>query len=330
MKPVLVSGASGFVGANLVRRLLADGHRVHALVQSRRSGWRLTAIRNDVQLHQADVMDRDAVARVVTAARPAWVFHLAAYGAYSWQTEVRRIIDTNFLGTINMLDACLQNGVESFVNTGSSVEYGPKGHAPAETETAAPESHYAVAKLCATEYCRRAAQRSQARVSTLRLYSAYGPFEEPRRLIPTLVVSGLAGKLPPLVAADVARDFVYVDDVCDAYVEAAMQGPHEPGAVYNVGTGVQTTMGDAVEAVRQLLPIRADAHWGSMPNRSWDTSVWVCRNALIRSTLGWSPATPFADGLRETLQWFREQPDMLRRYRRALRRLPRPRGRRPG
>jgi dolichol-phosphate mannosyltransferase len=327
MKPVLVSGASGFVGANLVRRLLADGHRVHVLVQSRRTAWRLAAVRNDVEFHHADVIDRDGVARVVRAARPAWVFHLAAHGAYSWQTDVRRIVDTNFLGTINMLDACVQNGVESFVNTGSSVEYGPKNHAPAETEAAAPESHYAVAKLCATEYCRRVAQQTQLRVCTLRLYSVYGPFEEPNRLIPTLVVSGLAGTLPPLVAADVARDFVYVDDICDAYLAGAAQGPHESGAVYNVGTGVQTTVADAVDAVRQLMPIRTEARWGSMPNRSWDTSVWVCRNALIGSALGWRPATPFAAGLRQTLQWFREQPDMLQRYRRALRRQPLPRGR---
>src|SRR2546427_542530 len=100
---VLLTGGTGFVGANLVRRLLADGHAVHLVVRPERSLWRLAGIRDDVKLHQASLEDRAAVERVVRRARPEWVFHLAAHGAYSWETDPDRILAVNLLGTVNPL-----------------------------------------------------------------------------------------------------------------------------------------------------------------------------------------------------------------------------------
>jgi len=89
---VLLTGGTGFVGANLVRRLLADGHAVHLVVRPERSLWRLAGIRDDVKLHQSSLEDRAAVERVVRRARPEWIFHLAAHGAYSWETDLDRIL----------------------------------------------------------------------------------------------------------------------------------------------------------------------------------------------------------------------------------------------
>ncbi|HXJ82931.1 MAG TPA: SDR family NAD(P)-dependent oxidoreductase [Candidatus Methylomirabilis sp.] len=315
MRRALVTGATGFIGANLARRLLADGHDVHLLTRPGSvTAWRIADLRGHVAVHDADLTDRDGVERAVAAARPEWVFHLAVYGAYPWQTDSQRIFSTDVLGTVNLLAACARHGAEAFVNTGSSAEYGFKKDAPAETDAADPTSVYGVAKLAATLHCRVVARQHQARISTLRLYSVYGPFEEPRRFIPALVTAGLRGALPPLVNPDVARDFVYVEDVCDAYVRAAAASEQEAGAVYNVGTGKQTTIGEAVATARDLMQIECDARFGSLPNRPWDTSVWVCDNRLIRARLGWSPRTSFRDGLRRTLQWFADRPDFLRLY----------------
>jgi UDP-glucose 4-epimerase len=315
MKRIILTGASGFVGANLARRLLRDGHELHLLLRREHHHWRIEAIQNDAQLHVTNLSDEESLVRIVGSIRPEWIFHLAAYGAYSTQTDLRRMVETNILGTMNLVEACLKTGFEAFINTGSSSEYGYKDHAPTEDEPLEPNSHYAVTKASATLFCRHTARSRQVQLPTLRLYSVYGPYEEPSRLMPTLVVRGLSGKLPPLVNPETARDFVYVDDVVEAYLLAAMRPGDEDGAIYNVGNGVQTTLGEVVEVARRVMNIKIEPEWDSMPARQWDTDVWVADNSKIRNKLGWQPRFTLEQGLRAIVNWFGENPALLDFYR---------------
>jgi UDP-glucose 4-epimerase len=312
-KRVLVSGASGFVGANLVRKLVEDGHDVNLILRPQHETWRL-AEPESVANHIVDLADRDGVTRTVQAVKPDWIFHLAAHGAYSSQTDVTEMVQTNLVGTVNLVEACLKAGFEAFVNTGSSSEYGYKDHAPTETELLEPNSHYAVTKASATLYCRFAAQTFGMRLRTLRLYSVYGPWEEPTRLIPTLIVNGLKGKLPTLADPEVARDYVYTGDVCDAYVRAATDPNTDNAAIFNVGTGIQTSLRQVVEAVTELLGIDEAPQWGSMPNRKWDTTTWVADSHAIAKDLGWRPRYSLREGLEETVGWLRANPAILAYY----------------
>jgi UDP-glucose 4-epimerase len=304
---VLLTGGTGFVGANLVRRLLADGHTVSCLVRGSRNAWRLDEVRADVELHRASLDDAKAVERVVRRARPDWIFHLAAHGAYSWETDVDRIVATNVVGTVNLVRACLRTGFDALVNAGSSSEYGFKKKAPSEREWVEPNSHYAVTKVAATHFCRLTAQTEKVKIATLRLYSVYGPWEEPGRLMPAMIVRGLAGTLPPLVDPRVARDYVYVDDVSEAFVRAAAKPHPEPGPVFNVGSGKQTTIRQVVDVARRVLAISEKPKWGTMPNRKWDTSVWVSDSRAIRRALGWTPRYSFERGFRQMVAWMRAE-----------------------
>lgn len=306
MKRVIITGATGFVGANLTRRLLQDGHEVHLLLRAAHNPWRIESIRDDVVLHEVDLADATALKRVVANIRPEWVFHLSAHGAYSHQTDLPQMVQTNIISTMNLVTACLATGFEAFVNTGSSSEYGFKDHAPNEKEWLEPNSHYAWTKASSTLFCRYTAQSLNVHLPTLRLYSVYGPFEEPSRLMPRLIVNGLAGKLPPMANPNIARDYVYVDDVNDAYVLAASQPGQEVGAVYNVGTGVQTSLREVVDVARRVMDIAIEPEWGSMPNRAWDTNAWVSNNSEIRRALDWQPRFEFEAGFREMVNWFRE------------------------
>ena len=306
MKRVLITGATGFVGANLVRRLLREGHNVSLLVRPDFTGWRIEDIREQVQLFPVILSDAEATRRCVAAIKPEWVFHLAVYGAYSWQTDVHQMIRTNVTSTVNLIEACLKTGFEAFINTGSSSEYGIKAHAPSEEAWVEPNSDYAVTKVSTTLYCRHIAQRDGVNLITLRLYSVYGPYEEPNRLIPNLVVYGLRGELPPLTDPDTARDFVYVEDVIEAYLRAANHPANEIGAVYNVGTGVQISLREVVQTAKQVMQISQEPVWGTMENRLWDTKSWVANHRKITAHLGWIPHYPFLDGLRSTVQWLQE------------------------
>lgn len=308
MKRTLVTGATGFVGSNLARRLVRDGHEVHLLVRPQNNRWRIDDLSDSVRLHEAALEDGETITKIVRQIRPEWIFHLAAFGAYSSQTDLRQMVQTNITGTMNLVEPCLQTEFEAFVNTGSSSEYGFKDQAPVEDEMLEPNSHYAVTKAAATLFCRHTAQKFKVHLPTLRLYSVYGPYEEPSRLVPSLITHGLEGKLPPLVGSDVARDFVYVDDVCEAFLLAVTNTSDELGAIYNVGTGVQTSLRQVVEVARRAMSIEAEPQWGSMPQRQWDTSVWVADSRKIRRMLGWRPNYSFEQGFLKTLRWLQDNP----------------------
>ena len=304
MKRTLMTGATGFVGANLARRLLRDGHEVHLLVRPAHHGWRIDPIRDAVTLHPVDLLDTESLGRVVGRIRPDWVFHLAASGAYSWQGDVRQIIATNLTSLTCLVEACLKTGFEAFVNTGSSSEYGYKDHPAREDERLEPNSPYAVTKAAATHYCRFISQREGLRMPTLRLYSVYGPYEDANRLLPQLILNGRRGTFPPLVNPDIARDYVHVDDVTEAFVQAAQTPIAEPGAVFNVASGTQTTLREMVAIAQKVLGIAAEPQWGSMANRTWDTNVWLADIGKITRELSWKPVVPVESGFRAMVEWF--------------------------
>lgn len=315
MKRVLVTGAGGFIGANLARRCLRDGHRVTAFVRPGAGDWRLKDAPAELEVCPIDLRDREGVARAVGAARPEWIFHTAAYGAYSWQTDARLALETNVSGTLNLLDACSVNGFDAFVNSGSSSEYGPKNHPPDETDPAEPRSQYAVSKLSATEYGRFFARARDLPITTLRLYSVFGPWEDPRRLMPMLITRGLAGDFPPLAGPDLAHDFVFVDDVCEAFALVAAHGAR--GAVFNVGTGVQTTLAEVADVARRVLKIAAIPAWDSMAPRSGDTTVWVAKPERIARECGWRASHSLEQGFRAFAGWLETRPRMMDFYRAA-------------
>jgi nucleoside-diphosphate-sugar epimerase len=268
----------------------------------------------DLRTVVLDLGDRDAVQRAVAEVAPQWVFHLAAHGAYSWQTDRVEMVRTNLLGTINLLDAAAAAGFEAFVHAGSSSEYGFKDRAPAEDEALEPNSDYAVTKAAATHFCRHAARSREVRAVTLRLYSVYGPWEEPNRLVPTLVSHALRGQLPPLASPGIARDYVHVDDVCEAFLLAATRTDAPPDGIYNVGTGKQTTLAEIVDVARRLFDLAEEPAWGGLADRAWDTSVWISDPRRIEAELGWRPRVHLEEGLRRTAEWLNCSESAWERY----------------
>lgn len=228
---------------------------------------------------------------------------------------MERILDVNLGGTARLLEACAGVGFEAFVHAGSSSEYGFKDHSPAEDEIVEPNSVYAVGKAAATDYGRFVARRDGVRVRTLRLYSVFGPWEDPPRLMPRIVSLGRAGTLPPFAAPETARDFVYVDDVCEAFLAAASAAEAPADAVYNIGSGVQTTLRDVAFAARSVFGVEAEPEFGTMASRSWDTSVWVSDPSRAARELDWTARTGVREGLERFSGWLDGAPGaVVERY----------------
>jgi dolichol-phosphate mannosyltransferase len=305
--PILVTGAAGFVGAAAVHALAARGARVHALVRPGSRTWRLAGVLGSaqphVQLHCVDLTDSGAVRRTLAAIGPAVVLHLAAHGAYESQAESSRILTTNILGTLHLLEAAVASGVRLFINAGSSSEYGLKAEAMREVDRLDPDSVYAIGKAAQTHLCAFFARRHpEMAVATLRLFSVYGPWEELSRLIPTVIRRARAGLPLLMVAPEIARDFVFIDDVLRALLD--FEGLRAVrGQAINLGSGVETTLRSLVETIQKLFGHRSEVVWGGMRPRPWDTTRWVSDRSRAADLLGWEPRVGLEEGLARTAEW---------------------------
>ncbi len=300
-----MTGAGGFVGACLVHRLVAQGIKPHVIVQSKTDLWRLADIRDKVLVYEGDLTDAAFLNRIIQNIRPTIIYHFAAHGAYPSQQDAGRILTTNIFGTLYLLQALEGIDYKLFVNTGSSSEYGFKDAPMKESDVPVPNSFYSVAKVSQTLLCQYMATAKNKNIVTFRLFSVYGPYEEPTRLVPTIIRLSIQGKDLTMASPDVARDFIFVDDVVDAYLNVAKLMKN-PGEVFNLGSGVEVTLKQITGLVLELTQSKAHVQWGGMANRSWDTSKWVGDVSKAKAKLDFAVRVPLKDGLTKTIAWMKK------------------------
>jgi polyisoprenyl-phosphate glycosyltransferase len=302
--PILVLGAGGFVGANLLRMLLRYRDDVYGVVRVL-PAWRLDGVENR-HIFEIDLTDLAATRNMVGKLGPATLFDCIAYGAYSFETDYNLIYKTNFTALVQLVELLAQTSFAALIHAGSSSEYGLNSAGPAENASLQPNSHYAVSKAAASDYIAYVGKVRRLPVANLRLYSVYGPYEDVSRLIPNLVAKGMAGEFPPLVDPQTSRDFVYVDDVCAALImSAAKLTPDIYGESFNIGTGRKTTIAELAQIARRVFAIPTEPAFGDMAGRAWDLADWYAAPAKAEKLLGWSAQTELADGLERTAAWLR-------------------------
>lgn len=320
---ILITGATGFVGACLVRHMLERGHEVHAIVRPETAGdarspfaapgmWRLADVASAVRLHRVDLLDAAATRQAAAAARPEVVMHFAAHAALPQEEDEAQIILHTVQPLINLASACA--GVEVFINAGSSSEYGYQTGPMSESSLPNPTRVHDIAKLAQTLYGSYAARFKGVPLVTLRLFSVYGPWEHGRRLVPRLMLSALRGRPISLSSPDVSRDFIFVGDVVRA-VEHCMRRPAaNDGAVFNLGTGVEHTIREAVAVVEEIHGAPLPLSWGAVARQRWDSPRWVADTTRQAKELGFTAQTEFREGLRATYRWFAENAQRCEEY----------------
>jgi len=300
--PILVTGAAGFVGANLFKVIGKDRDDVYAVVQ-REKGWRLSDVL-DKHIIAVDVTDYAAVKNLINSVGPQTVFDCVAYGAYSFEEDVNLIYQTNFQSVVNMVDMLAKRPLAAYIHAGSSSEYGTNCSAPPEHSSCKPNSHYAVSKVAVSSYLSFMGKHHSFPCANLRLYSVYGQLEDTSRLIPNLIRRALAGKLPPFVGAHTSRDFVHVDDVCAAFLLSAVKmHPDLYGENFNIGSGIKTTIAELAETTRRIFGVTEMPQFNTMEKRAWDLEEWYSDPSKAMGSLGWQPTIGLEEGLRKSAGW---------------------------
>jgi nucleoside-diphosphate-sugar epimerase len=297
---VLVTGAGGFVGSALVHELVRQGHQVAAAVRPGSDPSRLQAVRAGVALHPVDLRDPTGVERLVAATRPELCFHLAAAGAVVRIDDFDEVVAANAVAPLVLARALERKGCRRLVTAGSSSEYGPVSGPMHETRLPAPDDVYGAAKLAGAVLVAAAARAWDLRVAHLRLFSVYGPGEDPRRLVMSVLLALRAGRPVDLTSGGQVRDLVYVDDVVAAFVAAGRRDVPSD-AVVNVGSGEETTVRRlALTAAEVVGADPALLRFGRLSYRAGERFSWSAGTDHAAELLGWRATTSLRDGLAAT------------------------------
>jgi len=304
---VLITGATGFIGANLAHFFVNEKADVHILLRESSNTWRINSILSRLNKHYCDLTDREKTRRVFSEIRPSIILHLAMYGGYPFQNDSLKMINTNYIGTINLLDACIEEGLDCFINTGSSSEYGLKEKSMKESDLLEPIDIYGATKAAATLYCQVLAKKYNLPIFTLRLFSPYGYYEEPTRLIPYLIISMLKNEKIKLASPYTIRDFIFIEDVVDVFLQTINKKDQIlPGTILNVGSGSNTKVIDLFKILKEIVGYQRDFAVEGFPRDSDQLHIWKADIEKIQKTLGWYPKYKLEDGLIKKVKWFKK------------------------
>lgn len=320
-KKVLVTGGTGFIGSHVVQALLAEGARVRVLAHYNGGGHlgNLGELpspeRAEVEVVWGDLRDADSVRRAVKGMER--VLHLGALISipYSYQ-DPRSYVDVNVTGTLNVLVACRDAGVERLVHTSTSEVYGTPDTVPiAETHPLRGQSPYSASKIGADKLVESFYCSYNLPVVTLRPFNAYGPRQSTRALIPTILTQALWAPEIRLGSLWPRRDYTYVTDTARAFLKAG-SAPGIEGMVLNAGCGADISVGELAAMAMQLtgrrVPVVEVAE--RVRPRASEVARLLCDRTLAGQRLGWEPEVPLEEGLRRTLAFIERRftPEILK------------------
>lgn len=301
--PILILGASGFIGANLLRSCLASRTDVVGTIFSGNS-WRLDGIPAS-NISFLNLQDPVSVMSIFNRVKPKTVFDCSSFGSYSFEQKYARIHSTNYLNFIEVMERVSELNLSAYIHAGSSSEYGLNASAPDEYQLLIPNSHYAVSKAATSQAIAYYGKVRRIPVVNLRLYSVYGPYEDSSRLIPILCEKSLHGMLPSFAQQEVSRDFIHINDVISAFIDASLQmSPKIAGESFNIGTGVKTSLLSIASMAIDLFGIQHDPQFNLQSGRAWDVDNWYSNPKKAKEMMGWTARVGLAEGLVSTRDWW--------------------------
>jgi len=311
-RPVLVTGAGGFIASHLVEALIARGARVRAFVRynSRSDPGLLSLLPADslakVEIVAGDLRDLPAMQAAIRGV--THVFHLGALIAipYSY-VHPAEVVETNVIGTLNVLLAGREQGVERIIHTSTSEVYGTALRVPIdENHPLQGQSPYSASKIGADKLAESFYRSFDLPVVTVRPFNTYGPRQSARAVIPTIITQALTQDVIRLGNLEARRDLTYVSDTVNGFLRVAETTGIE-GETFNLGYGSEVSIGDLARQVIELIgkPVKIELDSARLRPEKSEVQRLLSDNRLAQQRLGWTPQVSLDEGLRQTIEWIR-------------------------
>ena len=311
-KKVLVTGAEGFIGSHLTERLVALGAEVKALVMYNSFntwGWIDTfrpGEKNKLHIICADIREADLLKS--TLKDIDIVFHLAALIAipYSYASP-SSYIKTNIEGTLNLLQAARDHGVEKFLHTSTSEVYGTALYTPIdEKHSLQGQSPYSASKIGADMIAESFHRSFDLPVTTVRPFNTYGPRQSLRAIIPTMILQMLNSNKIRLGSLQPIRDFTYVSDTVEGFIKAA-ETDEIDGEVINIGSANGISIGKLAEKLMKMMnkKITIESEEKRVRPSKSEVNQLICNNNKANELINWQPKMSLDEGLEKTINWFK-------------------------
>lgn len=301
---VLLTGASGFLGSYVLRELLdTPGSEVAVLLRDPEAAWRVRERLGAARVIRGDLSEASSFAGQVTAFAPTHLVHLAWHGV-AGRDRNDLAQHRNVTAAMELLDVARGAGAKHFVGLGSQAEYGPCSNRIDESTPAAPTTMYGAAKLATCALAERYCALAGMRFGWLRLFSSYGPADNPEWMIPYVARALLRGERPSTTAAQQRWDYIYVKDAAEAVV--AVASSDTASGVFNLGSGTAAPLRDVIEAIRREVDPDLPIGFGEVPYRPDQVMHLEADIGRLVSSTGWRPRTGIEEGIRSTVNWYRE------------------------
>lgn len=299
----LVTGASGHLGSNLTKRLVEQGEDVSILVRKESELWRLADVIDRVRIFYADLDDIEMASSAIARIRPETVVHLAWSGVTRNLRDHPRQLTRNVRGSLRLFEIAHENGCRCWIGLGSQAEYGSYDVPLREDLPTIPKSVYGVSKLCVGLLTEKLCQLTEMRFVWLRLFASYGPKDDWRHLIPSIIIQLLRGEKPALTRGEQKWDYLYVDDAVEAIHLAALK-PQVNG-FYNLGSGEIHTVRNIAERIRDIIDPSVPLGFGEVAYPPDQVMHLQADIAKLQTAAGWSPLITLDVGLQRTVAWHR-------------------------
>lgn len=297
---VLITGASGFLGSHLCMRVSELGAEVHATSRAAR----VSALGGPCWWHSS-LLDIESVRTILAKIKPDVIYHMAGSVGASPNIElVLPAFHSLLTSTVNILVGATEIGCRRVILSGSLTEPNSQGAQPT------PSSPYAAAKWAASGYGRMFYELYKLPTILLTPFMTYGPRQDSRKLIPSVILSLLQKKAPMLSSGQWEADWIYVDDVIQGFLAAAV-APGGEGRTVELGTGTKRSIREVVELIANLMDNPSKLLFGAIADRP-NEPVRVADTMEALNRLGWSAKTSLTEGLRQTIQWYARQPSLGR------------------